>query len=201
MNRYVIMANGKGMRWQNFTDRPKHLLEIDGETLLKRCVRLLCEYDPGCEIIITATDDRYDVDGARRHEPLNNKFEIDRFTYELIDDDVCFLYGDTYYTDAAIEQIVACSGDGLLFLGNTERIIAVKVLDGDVMRKHVDRVKGLFLNGELADCKGWQVYQSFNGLPFGVKVILENYVLIEDGTRDFNYPDDYLKFMCERGEL
>ena len=42
--KYIIMADGKGKRWNYYNDIPKHLIEIDGETLLERTVRLLKKY-------------------------------------------------------------------------------------------------------------------------------------------------------------
>ena len=198
MKKYIIMANGKGVRWDNFTDRPKHLIQINGETLLARIVRQLGQEDPGKEIIISASDTRYDVAGAQRYVPQHHQLEIDRFTYELIEDGTCFLYGDTYYTDEAIRAIVGAKGTELLFIGNRRRIFAVKVFDEGVMKGQLDRVKNLFLRGEIQDCKGWQVYQSFQGLPFGQKTITDHYLEIEDETQDFNYPQDYKDFI-DRG--
>ena len=49
--KYIIMADGKGTRWGNYQDIPKHLIQIGGETLLGRTVRLLNEKDPGCEVV------------------------------------------------------------------------------------------------------------------------------------------------------
>ena len=125
--KYIIMADGKGSRWNNYKDIPKHFIEIGGETLLKRTVRLLKEADPVCEVIITSHDPRYQVEGARRYEPKNNVLEIDRFTAELIEDNVCFLYGDTYYAESAIHSIVETQAEDLLFFGNEKSIVAIKV--------------------------------------------------------------------------
>ena len=104
--RYVIMADGKGTRWGNYSGIPKHLIKIGDETLLERTVRLIKQTDESNEIVITSHDYRYEVEGAVRYEPKNNVLEIDRFTDELIDDGVVFLYGDTYYTDDSIKTIV-----------------------------------------------------------------------------------------------
>ena len=104
--KYIIMADGKGTRWQNYIDIPKHFIEIIGETLLARTVRLLRQGDPGCEVIITSHDPRYEVEGATRDEPVNNHLESDRFTEELIADNVCFLYVDTYYSEDAADIII-----------------------------------------------------------------------------------------------
>jgi len=94
--RYVIMADGKGSRWKNYKGIPKHLIEINGEKIIQRTIRLLREYAPQNEIIVTSHNPAYEFEGAVRYEPQNNLLEIDRFTEELIIDDICFLYGDTF---------------------------------------------------------------------------------------------------------
>ena len=189
--KYIIMADGKGTRWNNYHNIPKHLIEIDGETLLARTVRLLRKNDARADIVITSHDPRYEVPGARRYEPQNNHLEIDRFTEELIADDVCFLYGDTFYSESVIQKIADTPAEKLLFFGNERSIVAIKVADGALFRQHVDRVRALFLAGKIEKCIGWQVYQSFEGLPFGEKTIAADYILIQDGTEDFNSPADY----------
>ena len=150
--KYIIMADGKGTRWQNYNDIPKHFIEINGETLLARTVRLLKQGDPGCEVIITSHDPRYEVEGATRYEPKNNHLEIDRFTEELIADNVCFLYGDTYYSEEAAETIIKTEADDIHFFGNRRSIVAVKVADGELFRSHVDRVRQLFMEGKIEKC-------------------------------------------------
>ncbi len=189
--KYIIMADGKGTRWNNYNNIPKHLIEINGETLLGRTVRLLNEFDKDCQVIITSHDPRYQFPGAKRYEPLNNNLEIDRFTEELIEDDICFLYGDTYYREEALHQIVKTTTTDIVFFGNRKSIIAIKVKDGQLFKANVDNVRRLFLEGKIDKCIGWQVYQSFLGLPFGEKTITEKYVLMEDGSQDFNSPEDY----------
>ena len=191
--KYIIMADGKGTRWQNYNDIPKHFIEIGGETLLGRTVRLLNEGDKDADVIITSHDPRYDVPGARRYEPLNNHLEIDRFTEELIEDNVCFLYGDTYYSQEAMDTILQTGTDEMIFFGNERSIVAIKVKDGELFRSHVDNVRRLFLEGKIEKCIGWQVYQSFTGLPFGEKKIGPSYIVLEDGTEDFNSPEDLAK--------
>jgi len=191
--KYIIMADGKGTRWQNYNDIPKHFIEIGGETLLARTVRLLNEGDEAADVIITSHDPRYEVPGARRYEPLNNHLEIDRFTEELIGDDVCFLYGDTYYSQEAMDTILKTETEDMIFFGNERSIVAIKVKDGALFRNHVDNVRRLFLEGKIEKCIGWQVYQSFTGLPFGEKKIGPSYIVLEDGTEDFNSPEDLAK--------
>lgn len=189
--KYIIMCDGKGTRWKNYKDIPKHFVKINGEPLIKRTVRQLNERENNCEIIITSHDKRYDIEGSTRYEPLNNVLEIDRFTEELIDDNICFLYGDTYYPDEVIDSIISEKASDILFFGNAKSIVAVKIKDGKLFKKHVSRVRKLFLDGKIKNCKGWQVYQSFVGLEFDKKQIGEKFVLVNKDTIDFNTPKEY----------
>ena len=88
--KYVIMADGKGSRWNNYMGLTKHNIRIGGETLLERTVRLVHENDASAEVIITSHNEAVNIDGAVRYEPKNNVLEIDRFTAELIGDDRAF---------------------------------------------------------------------------------------------------------------
>ncbi|MCQ2551220.1 MAG: 2-C-methyl-D-erythritol 4-phosphate cytidylyltransferase [Clostridia bacterium] len=191
--KYIIMADGKGTRWGMYKDIPKHLIKINGETLLGRTVRLINEMDEEADVIITSHNPEYEFEGAKRYEPLNNHLEIDRFTEELIEDDICFLYGDTFYREDDLKQIIASDVEDLLFFGNERSIIAIKVKDGDLFKSHVDNVRNLFLAGKIEKCVGWQVYQSFLNLPFGIKKIDKKYVFMDQGSQDFNSPEDYEK--------
>lgn len=190
---YIIMADGEGKRWQFFNGLPKHLVEINGERIIERTIRLIRRYENNDEIIVTSHDKRYEFEGAKRYEPQNNNLEIDRFTEELIEDDVCFLYGDTYYTESCIETIVTTQLDNTVFFGNEKSIVGIKVKDGNEFKKHINIIKELYLNGEINKCIGWQVYQSYAGLKIGNnKVIGDFFIDINKGTFDINTPEDYL---------
>lgn len=164
------MADGKGSRWNSYKEIPKHLIRINNETLLERTVRLIKKYDDISEIIITSHDARYEVEGATRYEPRNNILEIDRFTQELIEDNICFLYGDTYYSEKNIRTILGTEVKDILFFGDNNSIIAIKIADGNLFRYHVNRVRKLYVEKKIEKCIGWQVYQSFLGLDFSQKV-------------------------------
>ena len=191
--KYIIMADGKGKRWHNYKNIRKHFIEVNGEKIIERTVRLLNEFDKDSEVIITSHDKRYEINGSKRYEPKHNILEIDRFTNELIEDNICFLYGDTYYSDKAMEKIITINTDDLLFFGNGKSIVAIKIKDSNVFTKHVENVRKLYLEGKIEKCIGWQVYQSFQGLSFDEKEIKDKYVYIQDDTQDFNSPKDYEK--------
>lgn len=193
--KYIIMADGKGKRWHNYKNIPKHFIKVNGERIIDRTVRLLNEFDKTADVIITSHDKRYDIKGSKRYEPKHNILEIDRFTNELIEDNICFLYGDTYYSDKAMKKIINTYTDDLMFFGNGKSIVAIKVIDSNIFLRHVENVRKLYLQGKIEKCIGWQVYQSFQGLSFQTKEkeIKDKYVCINDDTQDFNSPKDYEK--------
>lgn len=195
--RYVIMANGKGTRWGGHLGIPKQLIEIEGETLLRRIVRQVTSNDPTAEIVISSSDPRHDTDGALRYVPRTNEIELDRFVDELITENCCFLYGDTYYTDDAISLIVNSSSDKeVSFYGDQRSIVGVSCHDAKLFRHHLAKVRVAYEVGWIKNCIGWQVYQSFTGRLREELIIDEYFIwLHEDMTCGFNSPEDLRMFI------
>lgn len=196
--RYVIMANGKGRRWKNYEGKPKHLIEVDGETLLARTTRLVSERDSNAEVFIASANPLCVAPGAQRHVPMRNAHELDRFCYELIEDGTCFLYGDVFYTASAIDTIIKRQTISAAFFGNEHSIVAVKVGSAKLVKDAIDGLVALLDKGELTDAKGWQLYHWMEGMPLNGHAIGGGFNFIHDATRDFNTPDDWETFKSER---
>ncbi len=203
--KYVIMADGNGTRWNNYQNVPKHLIKIDGETILARTVRLLNE-NGITDIIITSHDPRYDVEGAIRYEPLNNIYEIDRFTDELIEGQTCFLYGDVYYTEKAIKKILKTKSKDVAFIGKKAKIhkdwpeiIAVKVKNCEMFKNHIRIVREAYLSRKINRCIGWEVYKSINHIPLEKFDVKGGVVWIgKDETTDFDFPEELDDWLINR---
>lgn len=191
---YIIMADGKERRWKNHQGIHKWQIQIGRQTLLERTCGLLQALDPNAPIYITSHDTTLQIRGTVRHEPQNNVLEIDRFTAELIGPDVCFLYGDSFYSEDALGRIVNEPTDTVLAFGNRKKIFAIKVADAALFRHHLERVRNLYLNQEIQECIGWEVYHSIQGIPLESREIGVGYILIEDETRDFNSPEDWVEY-------
>lgn len=114
--KYIIMAAGAGTRWNNYLGVPKHLIELNGETLLGRTTRLLQE-NGITDYVITCEDPRYAQYGPTAAQTKHD-CEIDRFEESLVDGPVCYLYGDVYYSDYAMKTIVNAETDNILFFGH-----------------------------------------------------------------------------------
>lgn len=203
--RYVIMANGKGVRWGEHLGIPKHLLAVDGVTLLDRIVRQTIALDSSAEIIISSSDHRSEVVGTWRHSPRRNGLEIDRFVPELVTDNTVFLYGDTYYSDDAIAEIVAHSGGSVHFYGDSERIVAVRVRDAESFLARVGMLRKQREDGLLTECRGWQVFRHAEGLDLEGAApdaqTLEGselFTLLTDWVWDFNTAQDLATFEQNR---
>jgi len=198
--KYVIMADGEGSRWHAQDGIPKHLMDVGGVTLLARTVGQLQELGAAAEnIVITSHDPRYAIPGATLHVPLNNHREIDRFTRELIEDDMCFLYGDTYYSRPTMASIVKTPADGVLFTGSHLRIVAIKIGSAEQFRRGLALVEEAIGDGRLADGKGWQVYRALHGIPFGAREIRGDFSWADDLTRDINTWADYRHLLAAIG--
>lgn len=192
MKKIVIMADGRGVRWANHMNIPKHFAVVHGERLIARTVRLLRKEAVTAEIIVTSHDKRYEFEGSRRYEPKNNHYEIDRFTEELIEDDICFFYGDTFYSEASVKDILSADVKDVIFFGNSDSIVAVKIKDSKLFREHVMRVKKLYLDGKIQKCAGWQVYRSVTGQDFEEPIDLKDrFIWVDEATTDINTPLDY----------
>ena len=103
--KYYILANGEGTRWHNYKGVPKQLIEIDGETILHRMIRLLnAEGVKKNNIVICGP---YKDDGATNIiTKSKTKREVFEEVAELAKGPFCILYGDCYYTEAIIHELV-----------------------------------------------------------------------------------------------
>lgn len=190
--KYIIMAAGKGTRWNNYLGIPKHLIEINGETLLERTTRLLKE-NGITDYVITGSDQRYQKYGKLIPQ-TEQDCEIDRFEESIVDGPVCYLYGDVYYTEQAIKTIIKNENKDVLFFGSMVEIFAIKVNDLDFFFYHKHRVKEIYMKGKLNRCIGWEIYKSIHKNLGWKQEIKGRYVKILDGTDDIDYPEDYEKF-------
>lgn len=190
--KYIVMCAGNGKRWNNYLGIPKHFVKINGETLIGRTTRLLKEN--GVEdYIITTSDERYKEYGEIRPQTYND-CEVDRFE-DIDQEEICYLYGDVYYTENALKTIINTPTDEILFFGSEMEIFGVKIVNKNLFMEHKNKVKTLFLDGKIDRCIGWEVYKSINNLPLNEYAITDKFYLIEDETDDIDCPKDYAGFI------
>lgn len=150
---YVIMSDGKGARWNNYLNITKQEIIIDGENLLERMVRQIKSFDKYAKIIISSHNPNHKVDGCMLYASEDDNKYKKMYLYEKINEPTVFLYGDTYYEDNVIKMIVNSLDDKVIFYGNENAIIAIKVTDYKLFKSKLDVYDGIkTLLHEFEEC-------------------------------------------------
>lgn len=214
--RVIIMADGQGKRWNNYTGVPKHLALVNGETILHRTVRLLKENGVN-DIYITSHDKRYNIEGTTRYEPKNNVYEIDRFCacYPIWEKETLFMYGDVYYTENAIKTIVNEERGSFTYFGRFgaskvkghSELFAIKVKDREKFNEACMYIRKGLEKGTIKRGIGWETYKYLSGKDVNMSMLeFKNwmneehpfFVKINDDTDDFDSPEDYDNFIGKK---
>lgn len=198
--KYIIMCGGIYPQFE----KPRQLTEIFGETLVERTIRLLREN--GIEdIAISTTSDAFNSFGVPvlRHE---NKYHYTVNTDWLdgfypTNDPVCYIFGDVYFSPAAIQTIVNYKVDDVMFFAHGIGVytynyikdwgepFAFKVMDTDYFKKCIELTKeydrqGLWQRMPVS----WELWQVIRGTK--LNQIVRNYAEINDYTCDVDHKED-----------
>lgn len=211
----LIPCAGMATRW--FGDTPKQLLPVLDEPILHRTVRLVREVAPDAQIQVIVPDlddDRFKVPGTRRAvaklDPSRSqadKFLSSRHLWAKSDRTV-ILWGDVFFTRAAIRAIFEFDGSWAMFARLTRSSITGKnhkepfawsiapdahpVLDAGIDECVREARAGRLLNWSGS----WHVYKATIG-KLWVKWgdldpdDLAHVVTIDDATDDFDYESDW----------
>ena len=208
VKKYVILANSNDETF----DIPRQMIEINGEPLVKRTIRLLKENGIN-DIIITSSNKAFDNLGVERYEPLNNDFDyinrtgywLNAFPFELMNESLCFVWGDVYFSENAIKTIVETESDKNLFFcsyqNKNEKYIkehdepfAYKIVDTELFKEHIEKVKRMYDEGKTVRHPiVWEVYRSMNNIDVNEHKMTENFVAINDETCDIDSASDVKK--------
>lgn len=179
--KYIIMAGGPATRWRKYNNTTKHLIKIGKENLLERLVRQLKECNAK-EIFIISDNELYEIPGATRIPLAFDCKLYNMFYYKYLDEPCTFLYGDTYYYDSVIEEMIATKTNDILFFGTQESIVGIKVQNPEKFKYHVEALRKQELKtGVAVNRAGWAIYKKINSLEGDGKIaLLDNFVLINE---------------------
>lgn len=211
--RVIILAAGKGDRWNNYLDRPKHLIEVDGEPISQRAVRLLKAN--GVKDIWLAGE--YEFEGVQNYQPQRDDDKHDANKYldtQLIWGKVrtVLLLGDVYYTDKAMHTILNDQARSWRLFGRATPSKAGKDhpepfgfsffdYEAEQIKKAGNRAAELFDKHKTGGAGFLYLYRALMGLPdelMDKDLYGENWIDIDDETDDFDTPEDYHRFMEAR---
>lgn len=217
----ILICAGEGTRWNNYLGIPKHLIEIEGETLISRTVRLLNERGVNnINVVAKEKDPSY--------QPAGSKLFIARLNYEQNADADKFLsskslwsnegrtivlYGDCYFTDDAIDTILShtrrewtlfCRPKYSQITGAKWPECFAQSFYPEHISKHeaaLHKIARLYRDGVISRCGGWEHYRAVQGVAdqdLEKNVMASGFVVIDDWTEDFDFPEDYDSWIDHR---
>ncbi len=201
--KYIIMCGGAYKDWE----KPRQLIEICGEPIVARTIRLL--HEAGAHDIAISTNG---FDFSRFGVPVlthENDFIVRKdgiegawvHAFYPTDEPACYLMGDVVYSPEAIRTIVETETDDVLFFASAPPFsplfikkwaepYAFKVADQKRFRAAVDYVaasvgSGIFRRHPIA----WELWQVLIGHDVR-EIDYDTATAINDYTCDVDEPED-----------
>ena len=199
----IIICAGEATRWNNYLGVPKHLINVDGETLIERTVRLLHKYkceDINVHIVVKDfVDDRYRVDGAKRFKAILNpdNVDADKFLSSKClwnkTGRTIVIYGDVWFTDESIKRIIRFKETDWTLFANFDECFAQSFYPIDIT-KHLNAlfsIRDSYKRGDISRCGGWEHYRAFCDTDLVEHKVGPHFYLVFDKSDDFDFPEDY----------
>ena len=207
--RYIIMCGGNYNNWQI----PKQLIEINGEPIVARTIRLLKEN--GIEdISISSNNPILEQFGVPvlHHDNYWEVFALETVNGTWVngfyptDYPVCYLLGDVVFSRGAIKKIVDTETDSIEFFASAPPFssqyrrsyaepFGFKVVDTKYFQQCIATVKeyekeGKFVRHPIA----WELWQVIKRTALNV-IDYSNYTIINDYTCDIDWKKDVNDFV------
>ena len=204
---YIIMCGGTYYQW----DKPRHLLEVHGEPIVARTIRLLREN--GIKDIAISTDNNVFAQFGLPLLKHENKYFALAYNHSTgywcecfypTDEPACYLFGDVVYSPAAIKKIVEYETDDIMFFGSAPPFapwypkpyiepFAFKVTNTEHLKQAVEDVKRIHSEGrfnrEPIAWETWNVIcRGYGGDPNYIDY--NSYQHINDYTCDVDNPSE-----------
>lgn len=205
--KYIIMCGG------TYGRTPKQLLEVMGEVIVKRTIRLLRAYGVATtDIAITTTDERFFGKGAFFIYHDSNDYvygQEDRKcwlkAFYHMTEPVCYIFGDVYFSEDAIRQIVQTETESIQFFASAPPFadnyykkwaepFAFKVQDTKLFFEKIEECHRLDLEGRFhREAVSWELWQVIKGTELDV-IDYTNYHVINDYTCDIDDANEAREF-------
>ena len=206
--KYIIMCGGKYEKWNT----PKHLVNIHGEPLVARTIRLLKECGVS-DIAISTNNEGFNNFGVpllHHKNPYILPKDHDAVTPWLdafypVNSPVCYLMGDVVFSPKAIKTIVETNTDDIEFFASAPPFaknyckewaepFAFKVVNTKHFFEAIEQTKIYEKQGKFyRQPVSWELWQVIKGTRLA-KVDYTNYTAINDYTCDIDTPDDIKYF-------
>ena len=205
--KYIIMCGGTYPKWE----KPRQLIEINGEPMVARTIRLLKENGID-DIAISSDNSVFEAFGVPvlRHDNYYYALEYnfsDGFwcnAFYPTDEPTCYLFGDVVYSADAIKTIVSTETDDIAFFGSAppfsrwypkpyEEPFAFKVVNAQHLREAIEDVKRLYNEGRFnREPIAWELWNVISRGPDGDvnHIDFGSFTIINDYTCDIDRPSE-----------
>ena len=203
--KYILLCGGMNTKEQKRFDKPRHLLEIKGEPIVARTIRLLREN--GVEDIAISTDapELFEGFGVQIMKcKYDDELWITAFIRLVFP--VCYLFGDVVFSPEAIKKIVETETEDVEFFASAPPFpitykkrwaepFAFKVQNAQHFNKaimdthYLHTVYKAFKREPIA----WELWQVIKRTPLNI-IDYTNYTVINDYTCDIDEPEDIKNF-------
>ena len=194
---YIIMCGGKYSEWE----KPRHLLEINGEKIVCRTIRLLQE----CGVTDISISSDYD-ELAGFDVPVlkhDNKYGRGGFWTEAFyptENPACYIFGDVVFSKDAIQKIVETETKSVEYFASAPPFapgyikrwaepFAFKVNNQKYFRICIEKAEELFREKKLKRLISWELWQVIKGTSLN-EIDYTNYTVINDYTCDVDNIED-----------
>lgn len=175
---------------------PRQLMEVKGEVIIERTIRLLKEN--GIEDIqVSSSNPLFDKYGRLDYD--SSGLWVNAFA--PMDEPVCYVMGDVYFSPEAIKKIVETETDSIEFFASAPPFAdnypkrwaepyAFKVVDQELLRRSIAKTKELYQQGKFNRHPiAWELWQVIKGTVLNT-IDYTNYTVINDYSCDIDRPED-----------
>ena len=208
--KYIVMCGGR------YGDYPKQVIKVMGERILERTIRLLRSY--GVDDIAVSTNSNI-VEGVAMNNGVpvlrhDNDYQYGRNQHKWLKafypmtEPVCYVYGDVYFSEDAIRQIVRTETESIQFFASAPPFsdrytktwaepFAFKVMDPELFFQKIEECHKYDLENRFhREAVSWELWQVIKGTELDV-IDYTNYHAINDYTCDIDNEKEALKFERE----
>lgn len=199
----IIPLGGKAKRWGNYLDVPKYLAPVDDEPILERTITQLKSHGEVPVIIKKSKTVYGEVDKIYSSFDRWNKYGR-----------TIILFGDTFFTDEGLEKVMGYPDAEFTVFGRIGassftgkqygELYAVSFYPEHIpiIVKAIERIIDLEKRNAIDIANLWALYRAYHKFPDDMMnrhFAGDGFVEINDFTEDFDWPEDYDRFI-ERWE-
>ena len=201
--RYIIMCGGEYTEWET----PKQLLEVEGEPIVKRTIRLLRENGID-DIAISSNNPAFEGLGVQvlHHDNDYLARAYDDFdgywcdAFYPTDEPVCYIFGDVIFSPEAIRKIIETETYDIELFGSMPPFaenypkpfiepFALKVENTYHLQNAIAKTKELYEDGRFKRKPiMWELWNVIKGTRLNRTI--NNYTAINDYTCDIDYKSE-----------